>query len=98
MSKENLSPRISVLCDQDLALIEEEYRQKKLKETLLGPSVSTMAHMFLLICAAVFLKGAMTPAEPEFAVVTQIEKALRRKTWRRRIPKRRVFPSPRRWP
>jgi hypothetical protein len=75
MSDEKLSPRISVLCDQDLIQIEEEYRQKKLKETLLGPTVSTLAHMTLLLCAAVFLKGAISPARAEMTVVSQLEKA-----------------------
>ncbi|MEN9358493.1 MAG: hypothetical protein RL095_28 [Verrucomicrobiota bacterium] len=74
MSDENLSPRISVLSDEELHLIEEDYRRRKLKENLLGPTVSTVAHMALLVCAAIFLKGAVTQAAPRMTVVSQVEK------------------------
>ena len=74
MSDEIIHPRISVLSDEELFIIEEEYRKKKLQESLLGPSVSTVAHIILLICAAVFLKGAIEEAAPTISMVREVEK------------------------
>ena len=74
MSDDPIHPRISVLSDDELYLIEEDYRKKKLQESLLGPSVSTLAHVILLICAAVFLKGAVDVKPSQVAITTVVEK------------------------
>ena len=74
MSDEPMTPRISVLSEEELFIIQEEYRKKKLQESLLGPTVSTVAHVILLICAAVFLKGTTEEPPPAVAITSAVEK------------------------
>ena len=45
------------LSDTELIEIQEAYRRQKLKETLIGPIISTCAHVTLLIICAVFFVG-----------------------------------------
>ena len=35
-------------CDQDILAIQEEYRRKRLIESLLGPVISTIFHVILI--------------------------------------------------
>jgi hypothetical protein len=46
-----------ILDDQELLAIQEDYRRQKLKENLIGPIISTLAHLLLLIVAATLFKG-----------------------------------------
>ena len=46
-----------VLSDEELMAIQAEYRRQKMKETLIGPVISTSIHLVLLILAAVFFQG-----------------------------------------
>ena len=48
-----------VLDDQELLAIQEDYRRQKLKENLVGPIISTLAHVLLLICAATLFTGEL---------------------------------------
>ena len=45
------------LSEEDLFLIQEEYRKQKLKETLIGPMISTAVHICLLVVAATLFQG-----------------------------------------
>ena len=45
------------LSDEDIMLIQAEYRKQKLKENLIGPVISTAIHVALLVVCAVFFVG-----------------------------------------
>ena len=45
------------LSEEELLAIQAEYRKKKLKETLVGPVISTCVHVTLLVLCAVFFQG-----------------------------------------
>ena len=46
-----------VLSDEELMAIQAEYRRQKLKETLIGPVISTSVHVALLVMAAFLFQG-----------------------------------------
>ena len=48
---------LNMLSDEELLLIQDEYRKQKLKETLIGPIISTCVHVALLVLCAVFFTG-----------------------------------------
>ena len=48
---------IGGLDEEELLQIQNEYRRQKLKETLIGPCISTLIHVTLLIMCAVFFTG-----------------------------------------
>ncbi|MEN9360906.1 MAG: hypothetical protein RL095_2441 [Verrucomicrobiota bacterium] len=77
MAEEKPGARISVLSHDELILIMEQYRRRRLRENLFGPSVSTGAHLILLVCAAVFLKGTVEPAAPAVVITAAAEQAPR---------------------
>ena len=45
------------LSDEEIMLIQTEYRKQKLKENLIGPVISTAIHVALLVLCAVFFVG-----------------------------------------
>ena len=45
------------LDEEELLLIQQEYRRQKLKENLIGPCASTMVHVSLLVLCAIFFTG-----------------------------------------
>ena len=45
------------LSEEELMIIQAEYRRQKLKENLIGPVISTMVHVALLVMCAVFFVG-----------------------------------------
>ena len=47
----------NVLSDEELTRIQDDYRRQKLKETLIGPLISTCVHVSLLVLCAVFFTG-----------------------------------------
>ena len=44
-----------VLSDEDLIEIQEEYRRRRLIESLIGPFISTIFHVILIIVLAIFI-------------------------------------------
>ncbi|MCM8533859.1 MAG: hypothetical protein NE330_22030 [Lentisphaeraceae bacterium] len=56
MSEQVMDEGVNVLLDEDSLLgIQEEYRKKKLIESLIGPTVSTVFHVALIIVLALLL-------------------------------------------
>ena len=53
------------LSEEDIAYIQEEYRRKRLIESLIGPVISTLFHIALIIILAVLItdKYKTDPAE-----------------------------------
>lgn len=49
------------ISEEEIMLIQEEYRKQKLKETLIGPIISTIVHVSLIVLSAVFLVGEVVP-------------------------------------
>ena len=45
------------LSDEEIMIIQSEYRKQKLKENLIGPVISTAIHVALLVVCAVFFVG-----------------------------------------
>ena len=45
------------LSEEELILIQDESRREQLKQTLIGPIVSTLAHIIVLVLCAVFFQG-----------------------------------------
>lgn len=60
--------------DRDLALIEEEYRKKRLIESLIGPIVSTVFHIALIIILSIFITDKYKEEIPDIEVkMEQVE-------------------------
>ena len=45
------------MSQEELFLVQDEYRRKKLKENLIGPIISSSVHIVLVIICAIFFRG-----------------------------------------
>lgn len=64
----------SELTDQEVLRIQEEYQKKRLRETLLGPIISTVFHVALIIVLAIMVTDKFKQEPAEIVVsVTEIE-------------------------
>ena len=62
MSDENLdeySNELKALSDEELLMVQAEYRRQKMKETLIGPLISTAFHLTAIICSVIFFQGEL---------------------------------------
>ena len=48
------------LSEEELMIIQADYRRQKLKENLIGPVISTMFHVVLLVLCAIFFVGEVS--------------------------------------
>ena len=64
-----------LLTDHELAEIQEEYRRQKLKESLVGPVISTAVHVCLLVICAVFFTGEVVKKN-ETVEITPIQEEI----------------------
>ena len=53
------------LDEHEIMEIQAEYRRQKMKENIIGPVISTMVHVTLLVLCAVFFQG-------EVVYITQV--------------------------
>ena len=61
----------SVLSDEELLAIQEEYRRKRLMESLIGPVISTVFHIILIIVLAIFITDKVKEPIAEIEVVME---------------------------
>ena len=62
------------LSDEDLFAIQEEYRRRRLMESLVGPVISTLFHVGLIIILAIVITDQYKEEAPEIEVkMEQIE-------------------------
>ena len=59
------------LTEEDILLIQEEYRRKRLIESLIGPVVSTLFHIALIIVLAIFITDTVKEPVAEIEVVME---------------------------
>ena len=59
------------LTDEELLLIQEEYRKRRLIESLIGPVVSTVFHVILIILLAIIITGTTKPQKAEIEVTLE---------------------------
>lgn len=59
------------LSEEDILLIQEEYRRKRLIESLIGPVVSTVFHIALIIVLAIFITDTVKEPVAEITVVME---------------------------
>ena len=62
MSDENLDEynnELKALSDEELLMVQAEYRRQKMKETLIGPLISTAFHLTAIICSVIFFQGEL---------------------------------------
>ncbi|MCM8532510.1 MAG: hypothetical protein NE330_15200, partial [Lentisphaeraceae bacterium] len=59
------------LSDADILQIQEEYRKKRLIESLIGPVISTAFHVILIIILAIFITDKYKEEVPEITVVME---------------------------
>ena len=67
---QELDHEMSGLSEDELMIIQEEYRRQKLKENLIGPVISTMVHVAILVLCAVFFVGEVV-VKNETVEITQ---------------------------
>ena len=60
-----------ILSEEDILLIQEEYRRKRLIESLIGPVVSTVFHIVLIILLAIFITDTVKEPVAEIQVVME---------------------------
>ena len=66
-----------ILLNDDIVAIQEEYRRKRLIESLIGPVVSTVFHVLLIIVLAVVITDQFKEEAPEIVVeIQEIEEVL----------------------
>ena len=53
---------------EDILAIQEEYRKKRLMESLIGPVISTVFHVLLMIILAIMITDKYKPEVPEIEV------------------------------
>ena len=58
----------SLLAEEDIMLIQEEYRRKRLIESLIGPVISTIFHVGLIVILAVMITDKYKEEVPEIEV------------------------------
>ena len=46
-----------VLSDDELVLIQDQYRRDRLRQDLIGPCISTLTHIVIVVMAALFFQG-----------------------------------------
>lgn len=61
----------SYLSEEDILAIQEEYRRKRLIESLIGPVISTVFHVILIILLAVFITDTVKEPVAEIEVVME---------------------------
>jgi len=59
----------SMLSEEELAFIQDEYRKQKMKENLIGPSISTAVHVALVAFLVFFAVGEIQKASPSVEIV-----------------------------
>ena len=59
------------LHDEDVLAIQEEYRKKRLIESLIGPVVSTVFHIGLIVVLAIMITDKFKDEPPEIEVQIQ---------------------------
>ena len=59
------------LSQEEIEEIHEEYRQKRLLEALVGPSVSTVFHILLIVLLAIFIRDKFKDVENDIEIVVQ---------------------------
>ena len=76
MSEEEMpEDPFGILSPEELMEIQENYRKQKLKESLIGPVISTCMHV-LLIFAASFFKGESKEANAQVEITQQVEEVI----------------------
>lgn len=76
MSEEEMpEDPFGILSPEELMEIQENYRKQKLKESLVGPVISTCMHV-LLIFAASFFKGESKEANAQVEITQQVEEVI----------------------
>ena len=78
IENENENESNEEFCEEDLLEIQEEYRRKRLIESLIGPSVSTVFHVILIIVMAIMLvdKISKKPADIQVELKEEEEVSL----------------------
>ena len=61
------------LNEEELMLIQAEYRKQKLKENLMGPLISTAVHVALLILCAIFFVGEVVEKNESVEITQEPE-------------------------
>lgn len=69
-----LEERFELLNSDELVQIQQEYRKKRLKETLMGPLISTAVHL-LLIFAVSFFRGEVKKQNPQIVITQKVIEA-----------------------
>ena len=64
-----------MLSHEELLEIQEQYRKQKLKETLIGPIISTCLHIILLLVASLF-KGETKATNANVEITQQVEEVI----------------------
>ncbi|MCH2208533.1 MAG: hypothetical protein MK132_22045 [Lentisphaerales bacterium] len=59
------------LSEEDIFLIQETYRRQRLKETLIGPTVSTIFHILLIVILAIMITDKYQPELAEIEIKMQ---------------------------
>ena len=57
--------------DVDVAAVLASYRAKKMREHMVGPVVSFVFHIIVLLCLAFFVKAKVIHEEPAIEVVVE---------------------------
>ncbi|EDM26861.1 hypothetical protein LNTAR_06434 [Lentisphaera araneosa HTCC2155] len=63
-----------VLSEQEIRLIMAEYSRQKLKESLIGPLISTFVHTLLIVLAVLFFQGEAV-SKNAHVEITKMEEA-----------------------
>ena len=63
------------LAEEELLAIQAEYRKQRLKETLIGPVISTLVHICFIVLAAIFFVGEVTE-QNETVEITPIQEEI----------------------
>ena len=88
MSSEN------IMVTDEIVIIQENYKKRKLKEALTGPLVSTAFHLLLIIIAT-FIKGETKAPSPQVEITQKVEELVEEPPpppppppppWRLRLP------------
>ncbi len=59
------------LTEEEIFAIQEEYRRRRLMESLIGPVVSTVFHVILIVILAIFITGKVKEPVPEIEVTVE---------------------------
>ncbi|EDM28816.1 hypothetical protein LNTAR_09604 [Lentisphaera araneosa HTCC2155] len=72
---ESQEEEFGALTQEELKEIQEQYRKQKLKETLIGPIISTCVHIILILLASLF-KGETKAGNANVEVTQKMEEVL----------------------